>query len=118
MDHHRGLDLGSALKGLAWLMGNVAALYVMSDPRDLPSVAMVRSTFDGRPALYLYDRIAGGVGLARRAYGLDRQILRAAHEVASHCGCGDGCPACVGPALEIGARPRTSALALLEAILR
>ena len=114
----RGLDLGGALKGLAWLVSNVAAFYVMSDPRDLPSVAMVRSTFDGLPALYLYDRVPGGVGLARRAFGLDRQIFSAAWDLATRCACRDGCPACVGPALEIGSRPRMSVLALLEGILR
>lgn len=113
----QGLDLGSALKGLAWLMGNVASLYVMSDPRDLVPVAMVRSTFDGLPAIYLYDRFAGGVGLARRAFGLDRQIFRAALERATHCECKEGCPACVGPSLEIGDHARSSAKALLKKIL-
>ncbi|MEN6627472.1 MAG: DEAD/DEAH box helicase [Candidatus Sumerlaeia bacterium] len=113
----QGLDLGSALKGLAWLIGNVASLYVMSDPRDLVAVAMVRSTFDGMPAIYLYDRFAGGVGLARRAFGLDRQIFRAALERASRCECKEGCPACVGPSLEMGERARSSARALLEEML-
>ncbi|MCE5228493.1 DEAD/DEAH box helicase [bacterium] len=114
----QGLDLGGALKGLAWLMGNVASLYVMSDPRDLVPVAMVRSTFDGMPAIYLYDRFAGGVGLARRAFGLDRQIFRAALERATHCECKEGCPACVGPSLEMGERARSSAKALLQEILK
>jgi DEAD/DEAH box helicase domain-containing protein len=114
----RGLNLTSGLKGLAWLVGNVACLYVMSDPRDLPAVAMVRSTFDGLPAIYLYDRVPGGVGLARRAFGLDRQILRAARERAAGCSCAEGCPSCVGPALELGDKARISALALIDAILR
>jgi DEAD/DEAH box helicase domain-containing protein len=113
----QGLDLGAGLHGLAWLVGNVAPLFVMSDPRDLRCHAMVRSTFDGLPALYLYDRVAGGIGLARRAYGLDRQIFRAALEVAAGCRCAEGCPSCVGPELEIGARARTSARTLLAAIL-
>ena len=113
----RGLDLGSALKGLAWLVGNVASLYVMSDPRDLPCLSMVRSTFDGLPAIYLYDRVPGGVGLARRAFGLDRQIFRAARDVAAHCACRGGCPSCVGPALEMGDKAHISALALLDAML-
>lgn len=113
----RGLDLGSGLKGMAWLVGNVAPLFVMSDRRDLPSVAMVRSTFDNLPAFYLYDRYAGGIGLARRAYGLDRQILRAARDVATGCHCSEGCPSCVGPTLEVGDKSRRSALALLDAIL-
>ncbi len=113
----RGLDLGSGLKGLAWLMSNVTALYVMSDPRDLVPVVMVRALQDGLPTIYLYDRYAGGIGLARRAYGLDRQILRAALARARGCACREGCPACVGPAREIGDRARSSARELLEAAL-
>jgi DEAD/DEAH box helicase domain-containing protein len=113
----QGLDLGAGLKGLAWLVGNVAAFYVMSDPRDLRALAMVRSTFDEQPAFYLYDRVAGGVGLARRAYGLDRQIFRAALELASGCHCKEGCPSCVGPSLEIGDNARASAVALLRGMV-
>lgn len=114
----QGHDLGAALAGMAWLMGNVAALYVMTDPRDMPTLAMVRSTFDGLPSLYLYDRFAGGVGLSRRAYGLDRQIMRAALDVARGCPCKSGCPACVGPELEVGEKAKRSAQILLEAIVR
>ena len=95
----------------------ISPLFVMSDPRDLPAVAMVRSTFDGKPALYLYDRVPGGVGLARRAYNLDRRIFSAALDVIRCCGCHEGCPSCVGPGLESGERARSSARALLEAVL-
>ena len=112
-----GLDLGGALKGLAWVLGNVASLYVMSDRRDMPALAMVRSTFDGLPAIYLYDRVPGGIGLARRAFGMDRQILRAARDVVGECRCNQGCPSCVGPPIEIGDKARASAAALLDAIL-
>jgi DEAD/DEAH box helicase domain-containing protein len=113
---NRGLDLGAGLKGLAWLLGNVASLYVMSDPRDLAAVAMVRSPHDGLPTIYLYDRMPGGTGLARRAYGMDRQIFRAALKRAEGCACNEGCPSCVGPAREIGERARSAARAILNAM--
>ena len=113
----QGLDLGGALKGLAWLMGNVASVYVMSDPRDLPCLAMVRSAFDGLPAIYLYDRFPGGVGLSRRAFALDRQILRAALRRAGECGCARGCPACVGPVIEMGENARRAVVVLIRAML-
>ncbi|HOE96901.1 MAG TPA: DEAD/DEAH box helicase [Candidatus Sumerlaeota bacterium] len=112
----RSLDLSSALKAIAWVVGNVAALHIMSDRRDMPALAMVRSTFDGLPALYVYDRFPGGIGLARRAYGLDRQIFRAALEVIEACRCDHGCPACVGPPLEMGDRARAAARVLLRAM--
>jgi DEAD/DEAH box helicase domain-containing protein len=113
----RELDLGHGLQGLARLMHNVVSLYVMSDPRDMGSVAMLRAPFDERPTLYLFDKAPGGIGLARRAYGLDRRIFRAMSEVASHCACREGCPSCVGPPVEMGKRARQAARALLEAMV-
>lgn len=112
-----GLNLSSGLKGLSWLVGNVVSLYVMTDPRDMAALAMVRSPFNELPVLYLYDKTPGGIGLARRAFGLDRQIFRAALHVARDCRCKEGCPSCVGPAIEMGEKSRQSARALLEWML-
>lgn len=111
------LNLAGALKGMAWLIGQVAPLYVMSDPRDLRTLAMLRSPFDALPAFYIYDRMPGGVGLARRAYGMQGPMFEAALAVATRCGCANGCPACVGPAMEIGENVRDSVLRLLKGIV-
>lgn len=109
-------ELGSALKGLAWLIHNVIALYVMSDPRDVATLPMVRAPFDGLPTIYVYDRVPGGIGLARRAFGLDRQIMRAALEMAERCTCARGCPSCVGPMLESEGPAKQAARILLRGI--
>jgi DEAD/DEAH box helicase domain-containing protein len=39
--------------------------------------------------------------------------LRAAHDVVAHCACERGCPACVGPAEEVGMLGKETALAVL-----
>ena len=114
----KGLNLGAGLKGLAWLVHNIAAFYVMSDPRDLAALPMVRAPFDSLPTIYLYDRVPGGIGLARRAFGMDRQIMRAALKLVQGCGCSGGCPSCVGPPLDLGENAKQSARALLEAIIQ
>jgi DEAD/DEAH box helicase domain-containing protein len=111
---NQGLDLGASMRGLAAVVGRVAAFHVMSDYRDLPAVAMVRSPFDQKPTLYLYGRVAGGVGLARRAWGLDRQIFAAALKIVEGCSCREGCPCCVGPIADIQERARTSTRVLLR----
>ncbi len=112
-----GYDFAAALKGLAWIVRNVVSIYVMCDPRDMAALPMVRSLFDERPALYLYDKYPGGIGLARRAYGMDRQILRGALEVASGCRCKEGCPSCVGPTIELGEKAKQAAKMLIEGML-
>ncbi len=105
--------LDGALIGLARVARTTAALLLMSDPRDLGVLAQVQAPFTGQPTLYLYDAIPGGVGLTERLYGLTSELIRACREAVESCPCVDGCPACVGPALEVGARGKEVALELL-----
>lgn len=113
-----GLDLGAGLSGLASLLSNIVPLFVLCDPRDLASLPMVRSTHDELPVIYFYDKYPGGIGLARKVFDMDRHVLTAAADVLGACGCGSGCPSCVGPELESGADAKLSARVLLEAMLR
>ncbi len=105
----RGLDLGDALKGLAHLLGCVAPVFVMADSADLHATAMIRSPFTGKPTLYLYDAVPGGVGFARRIYEQFDEICRAAASHLAGCPCGHGCPACVGATVDSGDTARGGA---------
>lgn len=107
------LDLGTALGALAHLLRNVVPVRVMCDPRDFGLMPMVASPFDGAPALYLWDQVAGGIGLARRCFMIDDSLFAAARHLAATCPCRSGCPACTGPELEIGDRPREAVARLL-----
>ncbi|HEX7225870.1 MAG TPA: DEAD/DEAH box helicase [Candidatus Limnocylindria bacterium] len=96
--------LDGALIGLARIARTTAALLLMSDPRDLGVLAQVQAPFTGRPTLYLYDAVPGGVGLTERLFGLVDELVRACRDAVLTCPCADGCPACVGPAIEVGSR--------------
>ncbi|MBL8470418.1 MAG: DEAD/DEAH box helicase [Rhodocyclaceae bacterium] len=69
-----------------------------------------------RPTLFLYDNYPGGIGLAAPLFDARRQIVTRAAEIVQHCGCTQGCPACVGPVLGVarGLTPKQSALAVLH----
>ena len=105
--------LDGALIGLARVARTTAALLLMSDPRDLGVLAQVQAPFTGRPTLYLYDAVPGGVGLTERLFGLVDELLRTSREAVEGCGCLDGCPACVGPAIEVGHRGKAVVSELL-----
>jgi DEAD/DEAH box helicase domain-containing protein len=109
-----GHDLGDALKGLSHLLGRVAPVFIMADPSDLHSTAMVRSPFTGRPTLYLYDSFPGGVGFARRIYDQFDEICTAAREHLGRCPCVKGCPSCVGATADSGDTARMGATWLLD----
>ena len=106
--------LDGALIGLARVARTTAALLLMSDPRDLGVLAQVQAPFTGQPTLYLYDAVPGGVGLTERLYTLTDELIRACREAVASCPCADGCPACVGPALEVGTKGKAVALELLS----
>ena len=108
--------LDGALIGLARVARTTAALLLMSDPRDLGVLAQVQAPFTGRPTLYLYDAVPGGVGLTERLFTLVDELLRACREAVEWCACGDGCPACVGPAIEVGPRGKATVAELLAAM--
>ena len=88
----------------------------MSDPRDLGVLAQVQAPFTGQPTLYLYDATPGGVGLTERLYGLMAELVRLSREAVDGCSCADGCPACVGPAIEVGRRGKATVAEILAAL--
>ena len=105
--------LDGALIGLSRVARTTGALLLMCDPRDLGVLAQVQAPFTGRPTLYLYDAVPGGVGLTERLFTLVEDLLRACREAVESCRCADGCPACVGPAIEVGARGKATVIELL-----
>jgi DEAD/DEAH box helicase domain-containing protein len=88
--------LHGALSGLANVLGNIAPLYLMCDPRDLGVYAQVKSPHTGCATVFIYDKVPGGIGFAEKLYEAHDLLLRAALEHVKACGCADGCPSCVG----------------------
>jgi len=109
--------LQGALAALSHALHNIAPLYLMCDPNDLGRVYEIRSPHTGRPTIYLYERAPGGVGLAERLFRLHDELVNAAIDLVSHCGCEWGCPSCVGPVLEVGSSGKADCLAILKASL-
>jgi len=107
-------SLSDGLKAVANVFSNVAPLWVMTDPKDLRALPMLRSPFSQKPTLYIYEFTPGGVGYSRKLFGMHNQLLQAARELIEACGCTNGCPSCVGPVLEVGEKGKESALRLLS----
>src|SRR5262249_8426941 len=98
------IELERGLDGVAHVLTNVAPLFVMADPRDLGVYSETRSPFTGRPTVYLYDAIPGGVGFAERLFDSHDQLLAAATALVAQCPCVEGCPSCVGAPIDVGAK--------------
>ena len=96
------------------LLRIVAPLYLMCSPQDVSVLYQVKSPFTDQPTVILYDNCPGGVGLAQKAYGMQKLLLEKALQIAKDCTCECGCPSCVGPVGEIGEDGKKTAMTLLK----
>jgi DEAD/DEAH box helicase domain-containing protein len=90
----------------------VAPVQVLCDPSDIRAHAMLRAPFSGRPSVYLYECYPGGVGINAKLYAHHTPLLRAVCGLLAKCTCAEGCPSCVGTALEAGSHGKAGALRL------
>ncbi len=121
--------------GLLHALASIACLLLMCDQRDLgatigegapPEAGEIewpaKPAAGGReqveeffkPTLYLYDAYPGGIGLSEPLYQIHDQLVHKTRELIASCACESGCPSCVGPAGETGARAKEAALAILD----
>jgi len=118
---HRQAEEGqrtrSALGGLAYVLRNLAPIFLMCDPGDIEVLAESRNPLTRAPTVLVYERVPAGVGFSQRLFELHRELLEAALELVRGCRCRDGCPACVGPPGEIGPDTRRVTARLLSILL-
>ena len=103
-----------ALRGIGKAMHLVASVGLMVDPRDLGHCLGDRNDADLPPSkgtgtgpgfdptLFLYDSVAGGIGLAPRLYDERWHLWRRTRAMVESCLCLEGCPSCIGPQVESG----------------
>ncbi len=106
--------LGSTLRGMANVLGIVAPLWLMCDPRDIRSISQVKSAFTEKPTVYIYESVPGGVGYAQKLFRIAPEIFSAAIALIHDCPCEKGCPSCVGPAIEVGEEAKRNVVLLID----
>jgi DEAD/DEAH box helicase domain-containing protein len=103
--------------GLAYVLGNLAPLFLMCDSGDIQVVANSRDPLTQAPTVVIYERAAAGVGFSEKLFEIHDTLLQAAAELVRDCNCVDGCPACVGPPGEIGADTKAVTLQMLRILI-
>lgn len=116
--HHKAeqnVRMRSGLSGLAYVLGNLAPLFLMCDAGDLGShVEPVENQTFGQPTIVLYDAIPAGIGFSQKLFEMHDELMARAFELVSECPCADGCPSCVGPGGENGYGGKREALEILK----
>jgi DEAD/DEAH box helicase domain-containing protein len=119
---------------LSHALGQLAALFLMCDRRDLgvalgdngqgearherglmkPGVPPAKADFE--PQVFVYDNYPGGIGLSEPLFRIHDRLLAETRALIEACPCEDGCPSCVGPTGAMGGSGKEVALAILHAI--
>lgn len=119
--HHlaeQGVRIQSGLAGLGYLLHNLAPFFVMCDPRDLElHISQDQGLAGAKYSLALYDKVPGGIGLCKKLYEIQDEVIRAALEQVENCGCAEGCPACTGAVAEQGKGAKLQAKAILKQMI-
>jgi len=102
---------------LAYVLSNIAPLFLMCAPGDVQVSAEVRNPLTRLPTVVIYERVSAGVGFSQRLFELHDRLLASALELVNDCLCRDGCPACVGPPTDIGPDTKKVTRKLLELLL-
>ena len=109
----------SGLAGLAYVLGNLAPLFLMCDAGDLGShIEPVENKVFGQPTVVLYDSVPAGIGFSEKLFEMHDELVARAFELVSDCACEDGCPSCVGPGGENGYGGKQEALELLKELTK
>ncbi len=108
----------AAWRGVGRLLRRVAPLYLRCQPSDLGLATEIRARHFRSPAIFLYDRVPGSVGLGAALFQGHLEIASAALEVLRRCECRAGCPACVGPLEEVGALGKETAARVLSHLVQ
>jgi len=105
----------SGLAGLAYVLGNLAPLFLMCDAGDLGThIEPIENQTFGQPTVVLYDMVPAGIGFSQKLFEMHDELIARAYELVSECACADGCPSCVGPGGENGYGGKQEALEILK----
>ncbi len=111
----QNVRIRSGLAGLGFVLGNLAPLFLMCDPRDLGThTDPAWKPANGLPSIVLYDLVPAGIGFSQKLFEIHDELMLCALELVSECGCEDGCPSCVGPGGENGVGGKAETLAILR----
>jgi DEAD/DEAH box helicase domain-containing protein len=73
----------------------LAPLFAGCDRGDIGSAWFTHFVDTGNPAVFLFDRTPGGVGIAELLYDRVEDLVQAAYYQVKNCPCESGCPSCL-----------------------
>ncbi len=70
-------------------------LYALCDRGDIGGICYVHHPQVEKGAIFIYDGVPGGVGLAERGFEIIEDLLQRTIDLIAECDCEEGCPSCI-----------------------
>ena len=115
-----GCHFMGAIHALEHAAISMFPLFALCDRGDIGGISIPLHPQTGKAAVFIYDGVPGGVGLAERGYEVIEELLERVEGLLAECPCEEGCPACVhSPKCGSGNKPldKQGALLLTRALL-
>jgi DEAD/DEAH box helicase domain-containing protein len=108
-----GLHFMGGIHAVEHAMIGLFPLLAIADRGDVGGISYTNHPQLSGPAIFLYDGVPGGAGLAERAFSELEDLLEKTRELIDACPCDAGCPACIqSPRCGNGNKPLDKAAAL------
>lgn len=91
----RGLDAHGGLHALEHGAIGILPLFAMCDRWDIGGLSTPRHADTGKPQVFIYDALPGGVGIAEKAFTLLPELWETTMRTIEECPCDAGCPSCI-----------------------
>ncbi|MBI5879525.1 MAG: DEAD/DEAH box helicase [Chloroflexi bacterium] len=88
-------NLHGSLHAVEHLCTSLLPLFAMCDRHDIAGVTALTHPDTGKPQVFLYDTVPGGIGISESGFALLEKLWQAALDTVTRCACRDGCPACI-----------------------
>ncbi|MDX1389358.1 MAG: Zn-binding domain-containing protein, partial [Acidobacteriota bacterium] len=115
-----GLHFMGGIHATEHAMIGLFPLLAISDRGDVGGISYTAHPQIEGPAIFLYDGVPGGAGLAEQGFRDLGRLLRTTRDHVAACGCDDGCPSCIqSPKCGNGNKPldKEGALRVLGVLL-
>lgn len=115
----RQLHFMGGLHAAEHAMIGLFPLLAIADRGDVGGISYTGHPQTGGPAIFVYDGVPGGAGLAEQGFADLHALVRRTLELVESCACDDGCPSCIqSPRCGNGNKPldKTAARLLLTAL--
>ena len=88
-------DVAGSLHGEEHALIAAMPVQVLCVLSDIGGVSTPFHQDIGNAAIFIYDGVPGGLGLAEKEAEVFPNILRLARDIVSSCSCESGCPSCI-----------------------